>query len=107
MKYRTWINRGFRFGYKVNLLDDVLDIKRFTKRTFSSFKDLFKIDRERKAKKLAKDIFTDFLKLLADDLAKIESKDFKDAVKTKMDATLTKIGGKKAPVMPAGYYDGY
>jgi len=68
MKYRTWINRGFRFGYKVNLLDDVLDIKRFTKRTFSSFKDLFKLDRERKAKKLAKDIFTDFLRLLAEDL---------------------------------------
>ncbi len=68
MKYKTWKNSGFSFVYKVNYLDDVLDIGRFKKRKFSDFKELFKTNRERKAKKMGKDIFTDFLKLLSTDL---------------------------------------
>ena len=68
MKHKTWINKGFKFVYRVNYLDDVLDINRFKKRKFADFKDLFKMDRERKAKKLGKDIVTDFLKLLSEDL---------------------------------------
>jgi len=68
MKHKTWTNKGFKFAYRVNYLDDVLDISRFTKRKFTDFKDLFKMDRERKAKKLGKDIVTDFLKLLSEDL---------------------------------------
>jgi len=68
MKYKMWKYKGKKFSFKVNYLDDVLNILRFKKRTFKDFKDLFNIDRERKAKKLAKDIFTDFLKTLSTDL---------------------------------------
>jgi len=73
MKHKRWENRGFNYTYRVNYLDDVLDIDRFKKRKFTDFKELFKTNRERKAKKLGKDIFTDFLKLLSQDL--IENND--------------------------------
>jgi len=68
MKYKTWEAYGNQFTYKVNLLDDVLDLTRFKNRPFVDFKEVLKMPREREAKKLAKDVFTFFLKRLAEDL---------------------------------------
>ena len=65
MKYKTWEAYGNQFTYRVNLLDDVLDLTRFKNRSFTDFKEVLKMPREREAKKLAKDVFTFFLKRVA------------------------------------------
>lgn len=68
MKYKRWESFGFGYTFKVNYLDDVLDLNRFKKRSFKDFKELLDKPTEREAKKLAKDVFTSFLKLLVVDL---------------------------------------
>ena len=68
MQYKQWESTGISYAFKLNLLDDVLDLDRFDKRSFKDFKELLRLDKERQAKRLAKKIYTDFLKLVAQDL---------------------------------------
>lgn len=68
MKYKRWESFGFGYTFKINYIDDVLNVERQKKRSFTDFKELLGLHREREAKQKAKDVFTDFLKLLADDL---------------------------------------
>jgi hypothetical protein len=68
MKYKTWESFGTKFTFTVNMLDDVLDLNRFRRRSFTDFKTLLKVKREREAKKIAKDVFTAFLKKMSEDL---------------------------------------
>ena len=63
-KRKYWKNEDGGFFYKINYLDDILDISRFKKRRFKDFKELLKLRTEREAKKKAKDVFTDFLSVL-------------------------------------------
>lgn len=72
-KNKYWKDNESGFYYKVNYLDDILDLSRFKNRKFKDFKELLSLKTEREAKKKAKDVFTDFLELMVDDL--IESND--------------------------------
>jgi len=67
-KRKYWKNEDGGFFYKINYLDDILDISRFKKRRFKDFKELLKLRTEREAKKKAKDVFTDFLECMSEDL---------------------------------------
>lgn len=68
MIYKQFTNDEISYAFKVNSISDVLDLNRFNKRSFSSFKELLKMKRETEAKKLAKDILVSFLKKLSQDL---------------------------------------
>lgn len=68
MKYKRWCSLFHGHTFKVNYIDDVLDLERFTKRSFTDFKGLLGMPREREAKQKAKDVLTSFLKVLAQDL---------------------------------------
>jgi len=68
MIYKQFTSDDISYAFKVNSISDLLDLDRFEKRSFGSFKELLKMDRETEAKKLAKDIFVSFLKKLSQDL---------------------------------------
>ena len=68
MKYKRWESNGFGYTFKINYIDDVLDLKRFEKRSFKSFKEVLKLKQEREASQIAKNVFTSFLKAVAHDL---------------------------------------
>lgn len=65
MRYEQFESADISYAYKVNTIKDVLDLKRFPKRSFVNYKTLFNKRTEVEAKKLATDIFVAFLKKLA------------------------------------------
>lgn len=65
MRYKQFESADISYAYKINSISDVLDIKRFPKRSFTNYKTLFNKQTEAEAKKLATDIFIAFLKKLA------------------------------------------
>lgn len=65
MRYEQFDADGISYAYKINSTSDVLDLKRFPKRSFTNYKTLLNKKTEVEAKKLATDIFVLFLKKLA------------------------------------------
>tara|TARA_Y100001956_G_C4099600_1_gene176977 strand:- start:610 stop:1053 length:444 start_codon:yes stop_codon:yes gene_type:complete len=65
---RFWFDTG-SFYYIRNNVEDILNIKRF-KSPFKSFKEVCRTKTERKGKQIAKDMFTDMMQMIADDLIK-------------------------------------
>ena len=68
MKYKRWEKFGFGYSFRINYIDDVLDLDRFKKRSFKDFKELLGKPTEREAKQIAKNVLTSFLKLVVTDL---------------------------------------
>jgi hypothetical protein len=68
MKYKRWYCLDHAYTHKVNYIDDVFDLKRFKKRSFTDFKELLNMPKEREAKQKAKNVLTSFLKTLAQDI---------------------------------------
>ena len=69
MKYVQWHTNGESFIVKINGINDVFDLHRFKyDNDFNSFKELVGGTRERESAQVAKNVFNDFLKLLAQDL---------------------------------------
>jgi hypothetical protein len=68
MRYEQFTSGDISYAYKINTISDVLDLKRFKKRSFNNFKELLKKNTEVEAKKLARDVFVSFLKKLSQDL---------------------------------------
>jgi len=65
---RFWYTEG-SFYYVRNNVSDILNINRF-KAPFTSFKEVTKESTERKGKQIAKDMFTDMMSMMAEDLIK-------------------------------------
>lgn len=71
MKIKIFTDRrtGFRFKYFVSNVNDYIKLEKDKKtEVISSYKKIFKVDREKKAQQLAKDMFTDMMKMMAADM---------------------------------------
>lgn len=65
MRYKQFESADISYAYKINSISDVLDLKRFPKRSFDNYKTLLNKRTEAEAKLLATAIFVSFLKKLA------------------------------------------
>ena len=63
---RFWYREG-SFYHVRNNMEDILNVNRF-KAPFKDFKEITKEKTERKGKQIAKDMFTDMMGMIADDL---------------------------------------
>lgn len=70
MKFRTFKEKttGLEIKYLIANVDDLIDLKKNRTYSINNYKEIFGVDRERKAKQLAKDMFTDMMKMMADDM---------------------------------------
>ena len=68
MRYKYFERDGICFTFKINSVEDTLDLNRFKRRSFKDFKEVLKMNRERAAKKLAKDMVVSLLKRISHDL---------------------------------------
>lgn len=65
MRYEQFNSDGISYACLINSISDVLDLKRFQKRSFDNYRTLLKKSTEAEASKLATDIFVLFLKKLS------------------------------------------
>lgn len=70
MKFRVFRERkiGIDIKYMIANVDDLVDLKKNRTYSIKNYKEIFGVDRERKGKQLAKDMFTDMMKMMADDM---------------------------------------
>lgn len=67
MTYKEWKGHGVSYCFRWNGINDIFDTNRFPPK-FKSFSDLLNMGNERDAAQVAKDVFTDCMRLVAEDM---------------------------------------